>query len=124
MTTGELVFYSGVGLLAFTLLLAVIFLIKRPKYVPESLSHIPEGSGSTQKLRSGYPTESMTHERTQRRAGTVPLEQEPAIQSVGTVPLEQEPLAKSTETISLAETVPLCVGGSTEQLESRLDKRK
>lgn len=87
MTTGELVFFSGVGLLLFTLVLAVIFAIKRPRYMPEELSHDQNPLGNTQKLRSGFPTEAVTRERAGKtekiiEQGTVPLEQ-------GTVPLEQ-----------------------------------
>ena len=85
-TTGELVFFSGVGLLLFTLVLAVIFAIKRPRYVPGELSPDQSPPGSTQKLRSGFPTEAVTRERagkTDKIVGqdTIALEQ-------GTVPLE------------------------------------
>lgn len=34
-TQGEMLYYGGFALLAFTALLALIFLIKRPKYRPE-----------------------------------------------------------------------------------------
>ena len=37
MTTGSIMFFSGVGLLVFTGVLGVIFWVKRPKYVPSSL---------------------------------------------------------------------------------------
>ena len=113
MTTGELVFYSGVGLLAFTLVLAVIFAVKRPKYVPESLSHTPGGAESTQRLRSGYPTDAMTHPRTDSgkpspSRGTVPLEQETAPLEQGTVPLEQGTVPLEQGTAPLEQgTVPL-----------------
>ena len=123
MTTGELVFYSGVGLLAFTVLLAVIFLIKRPKYVPESLSHIPDGTGGTQKLRSGYPTETMTHERVSGGAaapstpGRAVSPQPAAPDGEGTVPLEQgtAPLEQGT--------APLRENGSTELLSGGRSRR-
>lgn len=134
MTTGELVFYSGVGLLIFTLLLAVVFLIKRPKYVPEQLGHLPDGTGSTQKLRSGYPTDPLTHRRetggkaavsvsapqaapapkpaaVSAAPGTVPLEQSAAAPQPGTVPLEQGTALLEDGTVPLEPgTVPLREG--------------
>lgn len=139
MTTGELVFYSGVGLLAFTLLLAVVFLIKRPKYVPENLSNIQDGRGSTQKLRSGYPTETMTHERagggsggaassgaareqqaasTPAAQGTVPLEQ-------GATPLEQgtAPLEQGTTPLEQDIPSPQQGAGGTELLSGGYSRR-
>ncbi len=39
LTTGELLFYGGFALAAFTLLLGLIFLIFRPKYRPESATY-------------------------------------------------------------------------------------
>ena len=41
MTTGQLLFYGGAALLAMTVLLAIIFIIKKPKYTP-SRRHTPE----------------------------------------------------------------------------------
>ena len=35
MTTGHLIFYCGIGLLIFTVILAVVFWIKRPHYDPD-----------------------------------------------------------------------------------------
>ena len=138
MTTGELVFYSGVGLLIFTLLLAVVFRIKRPRYVPEQLSHLPGGTGDTQKLRSGYPTDPLTHRRETGGAeskapsapgpraaapseppapsaapGTVPLEQ-------GTVPLEQETVLLEPGTVPLE---PRNEAGETELLAGGTSRR-
>ena len=66
MTTGQLVFYSGVGLLALTILLAVVFAVKKPRYDPETAGLGP-GSGSTRKLRSGYPTDPLTIRRASPR---------------------------------------------------------
>ena len=57
MTTGQLVFYSGVGLLALTVLLGVFFLVKKPKYIPEQAVYEPGAPQQTQKLRNGYPTD-------------------------------------------------------------------
>lgn len=43
MTQGQLLFYSGVALLVLTVLLAVLFVIKRPKYNPGSTDAQPDG---------------------------------------------------------------------------------
>lgn len=64
MTTGQLVFYSGVGLLALTVLLGVFFLVKKPKYIPEQAVYEPGAPQQTQKLRNGYPTDRETRRRT------------------------------------------------------------
>lgn len=136
MTTGELVFYSGVGLLVFTLLLAVIFLIKRPQYVPEHLSNAADGTGSTQKLRSGYPTETLTHERAsggaapspkldasiwkgteKLKSNTVFLNDGAGAPEQGTVPLEQGTVSLEQGTVPLEQgTMPLQEEGGTELL--------
>lgn len=106
MTTGEMVFYIGAGLLGLTVVLAIIFLIKRPRYVPEHVSHMPDKAGATQPLRSAYPTDSMPGQpetealapETPASGGqvTVPLVQ-------GTVLLEQETLPLGQETLPLRE---------------------
>ena len=51
----------GVGLLLLTIILAVVFAIKKPKYSPESA--VVDGDGRTTPLRNGYPTEPMTIRR-------------------------------------------------------------
>ncbi len=49
MTMGELLFYAGAALLVVTVLLAVLFLLRRPKYVPEGATaqteRLPGSSG-------------------------------------------------------------------------------
>lgn len=57
MTTGEILFYGGVGLLGLTVLLAIIFIIVKPKYEPENGMYDGGDPGRTQKLRNGYPTD-------------------------------------------------------------------
>ena len=54
-----MVYYSGFGLLAFTILLLIIFIVRKPTYKPENADYIESGSG-TQKLRNGYSTDRMT----------------------------------------------------------------
>ncbi len=63
MTTGQLIFYSGVALLGLTVILAIIFIIKKPKYIPESAVYDSMASGKTQRLRNGYPTDHLTVRR-------------------------------------------------------------
>lgn len=57
MSTGQLLFYTGIGLFGLTIILAIVFLIKKPKYNRENTAI---GNGQTVPLRNGYPTEPMT----------------------------------------------------------------
>lgn len=57
MTTGQLVFYSGLALLGLTIITAIIFLIKKPKYMPENVVNEKVGGRRTQRRQNGYPTE-------------------------------------------------------------------
>lgn len=59
MTTGQLVFYAGVGLFILTVVLAVWFWIKKPEYDPGGAAYM-DGAAATQRLRSGYPTDRLT----------------------------------------------------------------
>lgn len=63
MTTGQLLFYGGAALLGLTVILAIIFIIKKPKYVPESAAYDGADIGRTQRLRNGYPTDRLTVRR-------------------------------------------------------------
>ncbi len=98
MTTGQLVFYSGVGLMAVTILLAIFFVVKKPRYMPEQAGYIPAGPHQTQKLRNGYPTDPVTKGKDgdQRQQGTELLVQE--------VPPTQLQTAMDTEL--MAEMLP------------------
>ena len=60
MTTGTLLFYGGFALLALTIILAVIFAVRPPKYKPESAAVTAPGRLQTQPLRNGYPTVNPT----------------------------------------------------------------
>ena len=76
MTTGQLLFYGGAALLAVTVLLAIIFIIKKPKYTPESAAYTGADPGRTQSLRNGYPTDRMTVRREPiQQAATERIEQ-------------------------------------------------
>jgi len=63
MTTGQILFYSGIALLALTIILAIIFIIKKPKYTPESAAYDTSALERTQGLLNGYPTDRMTIRR-------------------------------------------------------------
>ena len=55
MTTGQLVFFSGVGLLIVTLILGIIFVVKKPTYKPEN----PTDS-TAKTLYKSYPSDDFT----------------------------------------------------------------
>ena len=63
MTTGQLLFYGGVALLGLTVVLAIVFLIAKPKYKPEVEANQGGDAGRTQPLLNGYPTDRMTVRR-------------------------------------------------------------
>lgn len=63
MSTGQLVFYGGAALLAVTILLAVVFLIRKPVYTPEKAVYDGAAQNRTQPFRSGYPTDPLTVRR-------------------------------------------------------------
>ena len=62
MTTGQIVFYAGVALLGLTVLLAIVFLIKKPVYRPETAA-ASGGDGATARLHNAYSTERVTIRR-------------------------------------------------------------
>ena len=57
MTRGEIVFYAGVALLAVTVILSIIFIIKKPRFIPEAYHGGPD---ETVRLRNAYPTDRLT----------------------------------------------------------------
>ena len=67
MTKGQLIFFSGVALLVLTIILAIIFIIRKPKYIPGNAIY-SEIDKSTQKLRNGYPTDRLTVRRESARS--------------------------------------------------------
>ena len=126
MTTGQLVFYSGVGLLVVTLILAVVFWVKKPQYTPESAAHDGGEAQRTQKLRSGYPTDPLTRRRdtpaaptgtavlreTERLTGTAVLEPEPR---------ETEKLERGTAVLEEQESGTAALDG-TEVLPQETER--
>lgn len=99
MTTGQLLFYAGIALLALTVILAVIFLIKKPVYCPENAIYAGS-TGQTQKLRNGYPTDRLTIRREQKA-----IRPDTAILNEGTERLNKErsDLIPSTEILQGAK---------------------
>lgn len=63
MTPGELLFYGGAALLGLTVILAIVFLIAKPKYRPEYGTYDGGDPGKTQRLLNGYPTDRVTIRR-------------------------------------------------------------
>ena len=74
MTTGQLVFYSGAGLLVLTVLLAVFFAVKKPVYVPENAAYVSAGPQQTEPLRNGYPTDPVTRRGREIPAAAAPTQ--------------------------------------------------
>lgn len=58
MTQGQMMFLSGAVLLLLTIVLAIIFIIKKPRYSPEQFEGTD--SGATSRFRNGYPTDRLT----------------------------------------------------------------
>lgn len=75
MTTGQLLFYGGAALLALTVVLAIIFIIVKSKYKPESGIYDIGSPDITQKLLNGYPTDRMTIRREPSRPSDPALEE-------------------------------------------------
>ena len=68
MTTGQLVFCSGIGLLILTIILACIFWLKKPQYIPGNVALDGMGIPKTRKLRSSYPTDRLTVRKNEKPA--------------------------------------------------------
>ena len=121
MTTGEIIFYAGAALLVLTIILAVVFAVKKPQYKPENAAYIGADAGSTQRLRNGYPTDRLTvraetkselvsqtallDERTEILPQTDVLPQTALLEEPtpdGTVPLSEETAPLADGTVPLA----------------------
>ena len=66
MTMGEMMFCGGVALLGLTVLLAVVFAIKKPRYRPQNLT----GKAVAEPELNGYPTQAMTRKAPESAAAT------------------------------------------------------
>lgn len=62
MTTGEILFYSGVVLFVITIITAIVFSIKKPEYRPEKEIYRLNEAG-TEQLMNSYPTNPLTVRR-------------------------------------------------------------
>ena len=108
MTTGQMMFYGGFAMLAITIVLAVVFQIKRPKLTADAL---PVDSAAAQEERKAYTTAllSATKESAKRQKdenATVLLDAEPAAGAGETVLLDAEP-ANAGATVLLDERTTL-----------------
>ena len=105
MTTGQLVFYGGLALLGLTTIIAIVFLVKKPTYRPESPIYETTAAGHTQPLRNGYPTEKETIRRGSSKR-TEPMETEAFDDEAD--PAAQEPEAFDDETELLSPELEAC----------------
>lgn len=109
MTTGQLLFYAGAGLLLATVILAVVFAKKKPQYRPENAAVF---ESQTVPLRNGYPTEPVTVRReSEKKSVSIKIQQEKEPESTPAVPATVLP---DQNTAPLQEdergTVPLEAG--------------
>lgn len=121
MTTGQVIFYSGVGLLVFTIVLGIAFWLKKPQYIPENAAYDQGADKNTRKLRSGYPTDHLTVRREPEQpimSGTAILQESTAqleteqgdtLPDTAVLPKAEFPQAQQTEKLRVG-TVPLADG--------------
>lgn len=74
MTTGQLIYYSGIGLAVVTVIVAILFMIFRPKYKPGAATYSDDRAGVTLRLRNGYPTDKLTRRRGKNNDSNEPTE--------------------------------------------------
>lgn len=58
MTPGQIMFYSGTALFVLTVVLAIVYKPRKPRYTPDT--YIGGGGDTTEHLRNSYPTERLT----------------------------------------------------------------
>lgn len=121
MTTGQVVFYSGVGLLVLTIVLGIAFWLKKPQYIPENSAYEGGPEKRTRKLRSGYPTDRLTIRQEPKQpiiSGTVVLQENTAqlrteqgdtLPDTAVLPSVKLSKVQQTEKLSVG-TVPLAGG--------------
>ena len=101
MTTGHLIFYSGIALFLFTAALSTIFILKKPKYDPDS-AVCADADSNTRKLYTSYPTDRLTVRQEPVLPDTALLNQPPA----APVQPAAECLAQGTEILPAVEVLP------------------
>lgn len=94
MTTGQMMFYAGAALLGVTLLLAIVFAIKKPKYQPRNIAadggKQPAGSNTVQQAaQPAGTTEFMAEAQPDSAAAT---------EFMGDVPAAPTELMQAPET--------------------------
>lgn len=121
MTTGQILFYSGVGLLGLTVVLAIIFAIKKPQYKPGNVVY-SAADGNTQKLRNGYPTDPLTIRRKTGAAGAgAGYEETERIAVEQTEKISDTGVSQETELIDGQSTEMLAGRQLTERLSEEAD---
>ena len=116
MTTGSIVFYSGVGLFAVTILLAIVFLIRKPQYNPQKAVYDGRGGRKTQSLRSGYPTDPLTVR--QEKPSAALSRQEAVEPARRTEPMRDTEKIVDDGQLEKTETIMATAGTKTEKLET------
>lgn len=121
MTTGQVIFYSGVGLLVFTIVLGIVFWLKKPQCIPGNAAYDQGADKNTRKLRSGYPTDHLTVRREPEQpimSGTAVLQESTAqlvteqgdtLPDTAVLPNAEFPQAQQIEKLGVG-TVPLADG--------------
>lgn len=116
MTTGQIMFYSGAGLMALAVVLAIIFVVKKPQYKPDHAVYSAADS-NTQRLRNGYPTDPLTIRRETGAAGSgVRYEETERITAEQTEKNSDTALSQATEVIDGQLTEKLADEQLTEKL--------
>ncbi len=114
MTTGMLLFYGGLALLVLTIILAVVFALCPPKYIPENAAIAGPGDSQTQPLKNAYPTNRLTVRRGSASAPTEPIPASSDPQTALLNPTEDTALLDTpTELLPQSEET---AGGMTELL--------
>ena len=121
VTTGQVIFYIGVGLLIFTIVLGGDFWLKKPQYIPGNAAYDQGADKNTRKLRSGYPTDHLTVRREpeqpimsgtailQESTAQLEIEQGDTLPDTAVLPKAEFPQAQQTEKLRVG-TVPLADG--------------
>ena len=119
MSNGQILFYSGAALMAATILLAIFFWIKKPKYEPTNIVYEDAEERGTQRLRSGYPTARLTRrwEGRSRKNGTEAVATATTSAPAAAVQQPTEPIQVSPAHQPV-QTQPLAKADGTEVLEN------